>query len=85
MVAADEDCWDRSRARTGIILMEVGERAVFRGAGHHLQVGPVADGLEVAADDEEVDGVVVFLAGSFKGCVDRVQFAMTLVEVSKLP
>lgn len=58
--------------------MEVAESAVFFWTGHDFEVGDIADGLEVAADDEEVDFVVVEAFGFGDGSVDGVESAMAL-------
>ena len=59
--------------------MEIANGAILGGDGHGGEVVGVADGLEVAADDEEVDGgPFVDTAGLGDGGVDGVEGAVAL-------
>lgn len=58
--------------------MEIAESTVFFWAGHDLEVGDISNSLEVAADDEEVNFVVVDALGFGNSSVDRVERAMAL-------
>lgn len=62
--------------------MKVPKSAVFFGAGHDLEVGDVADSLEIAADDEDVDFVLVDALGFGDGGVDGVESSMALEKES---
>lgn len=66
-------------SNAAVVLMEIPKLAVLLGHGHGVQVGGVADGLEVAADDEEVDAIPSALLGRFfGGGVDGVECAVAL-------
>jgi hypothetical protein len=57
-------------------LVEVAELLVLGGHGHAAEVLRVARRLEVAADEERVDGVAVLLLERAHARVDRVQLAV---------
>lgn len=59
------------------ILVKLAQLAVFVGDGHALEVAVVADGLEVAADEEKVDFVVVALFEVVDLGVNGVELAVT--------
>ena len=79
MIAANEECEVRSNTSAGVVFVEIANGAVFGGYRHGRKVVGVANGLEVAADDEEVDaGPLVDTAGLGDGGVDGVECAMAL-------
>lgn len=79
MVAANEESEIGGYAGAGVVFMEVTNGAVFGGHGHGSQVVGVANGLEIAPDDEEVDARPLVDAASLgDGGVDRVEGAVAL-------
>ncbi|KAL3297921.1 lariat debranching enzyme [Colletotrichum asianum] len=79
VVAGREDGQVRRDAAAGVVLPEVAELAVLCGDGHYGEVCGVAGGLEIAADDEDVDAVPATSgAGGGDGGVDRVERAVAL-------
>jgi len=79
VVAANEEGQVGRNVGAGVVLVEVADGAVFGGDGHGGEVVAVAHGLEVAADDEEIDvGPVVDEAGLCDGGVDGVEGAVAL-------
>ena len=79
VVAANKKCQIGGYSGARVVFMEVADGAVFGGDGHSGEVVGVADGLEVAANDEEVDAIpAVDLAGFGDGGVDRVESAVAL-------
>lgn len=85
MVAADEEGQVGRGAGAGVIFVEVADGAVFGGDGHGGEVVAVAHGLEVAADDEEVDaGPLVDEAGLCDGGVDGVECAVALRKTGEV-
>ena len=79
MIATNEKGKVRRDAGAGVVLVEIANGAVFRGDGHGGQVAGVADGLEITADYEEVDGgPFMDTAGLGNGGVDGVEGAVAL-------
>ena len=79
MIAADKEGKIGRDAGAGVVLVEIANGAVFCGDGHGGEVAGVADGLEITADDEEVDGrPVAYTAGLGDGGVDGVEGAVAL-------
>lgn len=79
VVAADEEGQEGRDAGAGVVFVEVADGTVFAGHGHGGQVVAVAHGLEVAADDEEIDaGPLVDEDGFCDGGVDGVEGAVAL-------
>lgn len=79
VVASDEDGQVGGLASAAVVLVKIAEGAVLGGHGHDLDVVAVADGLKVAANDDEVDaGPIASGAGLFDGVVDWVESAMAL-------
>jgi hypothetical protein len=66
----------RLRGRRAHLLVEAAELLVLVWDGHGREVLHVPDGLEVAADEEEVDGVGVLALERADALVDRVELAV---------
>lgn len=81
VVAPDEDGQVGGLAGAAVVLVVVAQGAVLGGHGHDLDIVAVADGLEVAADDEQVDaGPLALGAGFLDGGVDGVESSMALMK-----
>lgn len=79
MVAGDEDGEVWRLAHAAVILVEISKLAILLGYGHGVQISGIADGLEIASDDEEVDAIPsAFLGGLFCGGVNGVECAVAL-------
>eukprot|EP00964_Phaeocystis_antarctica_P143361 scaffold108903_cov69-Phaeocystis_antarctica.AAC.2 len=75
MVTADEDGEHGRDGLARVVLVEGAHVAVLDGARHRREVGLVAHGLEVAADEEHVD----------LGAVHRRELLHRRVDVVELP
>ena len=60
MVAPHEHRQDRGSELAAVVLVKLAEGAVLGRAGEALEVVKVANRLEVAADDQELDFAFVF-------------------------
>ena len=72
VIATDEKRQDWRGALARVVFVEVAELAVLGRTGHDLEVGHVAHGLEVAADDQQVDREAVPALGIADRLVDSV-------------
>lgn len=79
VIAPNEDGQVRGLAGAAVVLVEVTESAVLGGYGHDLDVVAVANSLEIAADDEQVDaGPLALSAGFLDGGVNWIESTMAL-------
>ena len=80
MVAADKVGEVGRDASARVVFGKVADVAVLGRTGHDGEVGGIADGLEVPADDDEVDAVVpaAGAGGLCDGRVDGMESAMAL-------
>lgn len=80
VVAGDEDGEVGSGLGAAVVLVEITEHAILGGDGHDFDIVAVARGLEVSADDEQVDaGPAAGLTCRVHGGVDRIECAVTLL------
>ena len=81
VITANEKRQDWCGAFARVVFVEVAELAVLGRTGHDPEVGHVAHGLEVAADDQHVDREIVLLLGIADRVVESVQLPVALFVV----
>lgn len=77
VVAADEDCENRRRLLTRVVLVESAHFSVLLRHGHAIQIVLVAHGLEVAAAQQQVHLDVFLLLEVRQSFVDALQLTVS--------